>query len=974
MHIMDPAHEYHPEQMEEIEAFLTEHISQEKHRIEQDRIRQWKAAIAAEGHLKKAYKYVVSKKFATIAHIKDSQGSIPTNEGEFVRTLHDFWDTVFSPPGQRSPADTDALIMSRYQRWSQDQLPTEDVSWQMLEESIKHMSPAAAPGPGGWRVTELKGLPKQAWVEMMDMVHLFEREGFPQAWKQLWITLIPKKAHDSMPSAGELRPIAVASAAYRVYSRAKAMTLRPILEEFLDESQWGARPGRSLYQAVSAVASKLEVERDNKQAAWFGISVDFKKCFDSMPYTSIGCILTLAGVDHTVACRIQEMVSQMTRRWRLPGRNLSDEFKVGRGIPQGCSLSVQVANAYMALLAKDLRTAGKPGQVVVSAFCDDVIMMAQSEEILQQLWKKVLIFANTLGMEVSAGKSFALTNHEATHHRWLREGAVANLAVKSSFTYLGATLHSLPPHLDTVDNIQAHSKYDALTQARLARVRALPLSLEQKGVIAASTVMSAICFAPFGWGWPLKKWTAIRSSLVAAVQGSSNPKARTAREILMFIFMKGHCLDPVYARATSAVRWLWYLHMGGAALENLDHIQGMQGQLMLHVRAVGLIPVGRLAWRSETGEKFDLESLSQGSRPALWHQWRVTLRSQLFHELSRRRPVYGGVEDIDRKCSLKFYHTLKDPKDRGCFRLMATNALITKARMHKDPDQGLCDECEVPDTVDHLLWHCPRWASLRTVHWGSCIDMRPMTTQCGLLGSAPTAAEQQVQRQVFSIIRQYLQWRSEHLPWPPPKKERQHGRREQEQHESKDGTRVPTRRVRSKMALTCVPTIGPQPFQGVWQQNGHTGRCVRLHQVWKAVCSTCGAHRIWDKRHLMKTCPQQPKGQRVAPQHGFHKESDENGHWIVCSTCNARSVWHARRRFERNHFCRRDAQDNIVRILSPDRRRHEEVSKGFTRHTPVQIEGMWTCSFCQMSVRRRQSLLQTWCSFPAGADKHMFRG
>ena len=86
------------------------------------------------------------------------------------------------------------------------------------------------------------------------------------------------------------------------------------------------------------------------------------------------------------------------------------------------------------------------------------------------------------------------------------------------------------------------------------------------------------------------------------------------------------------------------------------------GQLLLHARAVGLIPPG---WRSAAGEHFDLELLSQGSRHALWHQWRVTLSSQLFHDLSVRRPVYGGIETLDRGGSLKLYHTLKDPRDRG---------------------------------------------------------------------------------------------------------------------------------------------------------------------------------------------------------------------------------------------------------------------------------------------------------------------
>ena len=51
--------------------------------------------------------------------------------------------------------------------------------------------------------------------------------------------------------------------------------------------------------------------------------------------------------------------------------------------------------------------------------------------------------------------------------------------------------------------------------------------------------------------------------------------------------------------------------------------------------------------------------------------------------------------------------------------------------------------------------------------------------------------------------------------------------------------------------------------------------------------------------------------------------------------------------------------------MSPEQQLQDEVSRGFTRHQPVLNEGLWTCVFCQMSVRRRQSLpdmVQNTCS------------
>ena len=103
------------------------------------------------------------------------------------------------------------------------------------------------------------------------------------------------------------------------------------------------------------------------------------------------------------------------------------------------------------------------------------------------------------------------------------------------------------------------------------------------------------------------------------------------------------------------------------------------------VEAVGLRMIKPWIWTAGTGDMFDIPVLiSKGNDGMLWHQWRVCLRAQVLHGLGQRRPVFGDANMVCQKKTLQLHKSLDAPRDRGVFRVMAMDALLSAERYHRD--------------------------------------------------------------------------------------------------------------------------------------------------------------------------------------------------------------------------------------------------------------------------------------------------
>ena len=602
--------------------------------------------------------------------------------------------------------------------------------------------------------------------------------------------------------------------------------------------------------------------------------------------------------------------------------------------------------------------------------------MTETVEDLQVVWTKVLDYVQTFGITINKKKSFAFTTDPEVHTNWTATSeAVGGLPVRSTFTYLGVIL-DVGHHFDEQLGGEFFSKIAAKAKTRLSRVQALPLPLERKTFVAASVSLSSLLFTPFSWHSSQKDMNGWRSSIIKAVQGGLSAKRCSSREIFFYILNKGHVLDPVGARILSALRWLavFIQHDSQAAIQLQTTVRPTRLSLVQRLshmlQEAGLSQIRPFQWQDDLGETFDLhQNLVRFHRGKVWHDWRAFWKSHILSLLQKRRPVFAGVLAVDRSATLKYYATMGSHLQKGAARIVFMDALLSKQRLFKEEEAAMCEACEEVDSVEHIYWHCTRWAHLRTVQHGECGDLCEATRMCGLLPPKPSELQRNVQKQLIAIAGAYLAWRVTSVPWPPPPR----GAIEEDQDAAvQHAPRVPTHRVRGKTPLIAVRSMPPRPSSLPWIFKNHVGACVRIQGQWKARCNICTVERLWQRRHLVTPCRGEKKGIRDCVRTGFHREYRHGRQRIVCDLCDKAALWEGKSRFEKRHVCRKADDGEVIRAQSWSDKLAEEQVRGFVRHSLLLMEREWCCSVCGLKAARKQALQQTWCKRPEGAPRQMW--
>ena len=949
-------------QLIDIIQMKIEHTAKDMKTIRRE---QWIASLSQSG-MRRAYAYIADKSFVMLQGFQDDHGKVPLSASDMEKVLNQFWEPLYSAENAY-PADTMITLLEH-----QYFLPSAPPQWVVdiqpkdLADAVKSMRTQASAGPGGWTVAQLRSLPYAAWVEYSHLLHLYERQGLPQALREIWVAVLPKGETSCTPDPGAVRPIAVSSTMYRLFSKAKAATMQPVIEPYLHSSQWGGRQGRSAAQAASEVLLRIECAKQ-QNASCVGLSIDLAKFFDSVPTKAVSCFLHHAGVDYGTSMIVQQLVEGMKRRWRLPGRILSSYIKTSRGLAQGCTLSVMLANVIVSTLLKfvlrDIESS-----VFACAYIDDLIFLTDDPHLLNLVWERLNSFTNVIGLRINKSKTFVFATRAEQHALWQLSGTPGNLQIKSVFTYLGVLIAAGPPsQADQTEIVKKASEHSEKSSKRLGRIKALPLAPPQRSLLIGAAVTAGLMYAPWLWTWTAVQWSSYKTMVLAAISGHASTHPRAAREVLLFLLHRGHRLDHNVALADASARWLSVMHgqdpdrlievwHGGAVVD------GVVTTLRQHILKCGLTETSYLTWQTARSDEFDMVSaFAKHTRAKVWHLWREHLRAHLWQSLMLRRPVFQGIDQVHRRRTLKFYNTLT-PRDKGVMRALLADGLLTRTRWFKDLADQLCPACGVPESPAHVLWHCESWTPLRQMALRQVQHLPMVTTHCGVLCHDQPHMAEALQKQLFYIAQSYIGSRTfQPLPVAQPR----HGPEDLR-------PRVPLRRVSVKTSIAQVPTLPPRPWSGLWHGQQHSGPCVRSPIGWKFRCQRCHTERLWHKRHLIKICPGQHKGSRVAPPPGFTKQCVNDIQRIVCQDCGASALWCSKNRFTSKHHCKQDQEGAVLHVVPPLELKQRELFLGFVSHNIEPCGPLWRCTVCHKIMKRKQSLQQSWCDKPHWASAYKY--
>ena len=533
----------------------------------------------------------------------------------------------------------------------------------------------------------------------------FEQQGaWPEATCYWKIAALPKKRHGTLPSLGEVRPIAIGSAIYRIWGRIRLGHLAPILAQYLDRNQSGGIGGED----VSSLLLTLDIDLDPTKFPCL-MALDFTKAFDSCDYTLALAVMSRLGLPARV-------VNLLGAQWRRQKRWMSFAGVCARlpiqnclALPQGDPWS-PIAMSLVLMLAKRHQERLVPESRCL-LYLDDRTLVAPTPGILAAALNAWNVLHAHTRLRTNSSKTQVLGRN------WKGYLALqaANLSPTATAEVLGVTI-GIAPRAQSNAELSRAKKCTTIAQ----RISVLPVSQNFRAGLAALTLASKRV-----WGLLLNGRTPTKGECKAhtedyrlAVKGKflDGIASRHLEKVLLL----GHSSDLLYLscqRLLNALTKWRHHHPGNWSHKPSNVISALNGALSkLDLQCDSW---GRWSW---SGGWWDSASPPDFA-PRMAH---------CFRQFWRAREVKGWLASdrndakLARANNLAISDNLITKLHRAATHLSAheigimSGALKTDAKASSPP--MFCHECkkhQCPDTF-HVLWQCSHWDHLRRVPPSRC--------------------------------------------------------------------------------------------------------------------------------------------------------------------------------------------------------------------------------------------------------------
>lgn len=324
--------------------------------------------------------------------IKDSDGRIVTDECKIRQVWREYFDKLLN---EEYPWDRDHLS-------SEDAVcgPSERITPEEVKAAVAKMKIGKAAGPSGVVSEMLKAAGEDGIKWMTDLFNQIISEGkIPDDWKKSWIVAVYKGKGDAL-ECGSYRGIKLLDHAMKVFERVVEKRVRENVD--LDEMQFGFRPGRGTTDAIFVVRQLQEKYLSKNKELWMAF-VDLEKAFDRVPREVLWWALRHLKVPEWLIKVIKSMYENVTTAVKVKD-GTSDEFEVKVGVHQGSVLSPLLFIMVIEALSQRFR-GGLPWELL---YADDLVIIAESEEILMERIEKWKEGLESKGLKVNIGKTKVL--------------------------------------------------------------------------------------------------------------------------------------------------------------------------------------------------------------------------------------------------------------------------------------------------------------------------------------------------------------------------------------------------------------------------------------------------------------------------------------------------------------------------------------------------------------------------------------
>ncbi|KAF0978670.1 hypothetical protein FDP41_002490 [Naegleria fowleri] len=179
-------------------------------------------------------------------------------------------------------------------------ITTEEKEW--IIQNLK----STAPNELGLRQKTIKYMCKELQEEIFQIIENIITTGFtPESMQSVSILPIHKKNKDHSNSAN-YRPIALMDSGLKIATKLITKRLKEVLKGRLSLAQFGGEDGRETIHRVLSIYNMIAWAKKDKNP-FYGLAVDIKKAYDSLPRIMLRDGLLFLGIDEITADGILEI-------------------------------------------------------------------------------------------------------------------------------------------------------------------------------------------------------------------------------------------------------------------------------------------------------------------------------------------------------------------------------------------------------------------------------------------------------------------------------------------------------------------------------------------------------------------------------------------------------------------------------------------------------------------------------------------
>ena len=341
---------------------------------------------------------------------------------EILNEIHKYYQSVYTSGFESSrdgEVETFMQEMPNIPTLGQDDkdLCDENISISEIDKAVKQLNTKSTPGIDGLTVSlylrfwEKLKLPLLRSLE--DSIALGE---LSVTQKRGIISLIHKGKDLSRQEIKNWRPITLTNTDYKIFSKLLALRIQKVIRNVIHENQTGFIKGRNIISHIRTLDDIITMSR-NLNCQGLVISLDFSKAFDCIEHSTILAALRTFGFGDNLISMVRTLLTNAESCIKNAGW-LSENFKLERGIKQGCCVSPLLFVLVAELLALKIRNNDKVQNIDLLAttspppkilqYADDMTLIIKNEQSLTHALRTIQSFENVSGLRLNASKSFGL--------------------------------------------------------------------------------------------------------------------------------------------------------------------------------------------------------------------------------------------------------------------------------------------------------------------------------------------------------------------------------------------------------------------------------------------------------------------------------------------------------------------------------------------------------------------------------------